>query len=185
VRRARPLRGLDQGEKPAGHGGRERRSGGTTTTCSAAVTCAQPAQGWGEVRHRAPRPADGRSRSAQVVVPLPATRRDRRRGHHPRPQDAHGAAHGRSVGARPHRQPEGCKSYSATRPSPQPAISTPTGISTSSRRRCATSSVRTRLTAICKVVPARLHEIPANLELMRLVGIEPTTSRSGGARSIP
>ena len=39
--------------------------------------------------------------------------------------------------------------------------------------------------AICKVVPASFFAIPLFKRVMRLVGIEPTTSRSGGARSIP
>ena len=36
-----------------------------------------------------------------------------------------------------------------------------------------------------KIVPARLCEIPANRQVVRPAGIEPATSRSGGARSIP
>jgi integrase len=60
----------------------------------------------GEVHHRAAGSADGRPRASQVVVPVPTACRDRRRGRHPRPQDAYGATHRGPVGARPHRQPE-------------------------------------------------------------------------------
>jgi hypothetical protein len=49
----------------------------------------------------------GVPRPAQVVVSVPTTRRDRCRGRHPRPQDAHGPAHRWPIGTRPHRQLKG------------------------------------------------------------------------------
>jgi hypothetical protein len=44
---------------------------------------------------------------------------------------------------------------------------------------------KVNLAAICKFVPASRFAIPLFKRVMRLAGIEPATSRSGGARSIP
>ena len=104
---------------------------------------------------------------------LPRAGRGRRAGHDQRRADAQGAAHRRPARPRRDRQPEGDPEAARARLDlRRPATSTPTGTSTSSRRRCEAVLEGEN----CESFPAPYRESPCKSRFMEAAGIEPASA---------